>query len=93
MEHDERAERHLHAPEPGLVRWCSHGHDSPITITVDNPPPSTAVIIPSNNARVSGTAQVLDVFASAELTKEQYEITGGALTKSVIATGSPTDDG
>ncbi len=66
------------------------GTSPPITITVDNPPPSTSVIIPSNNATVSGTSQVLDAFSSAGVTKEQYEITGGALTNSVIASASPT---
>ena len=53
-------------------------------------PPSTAVIIPSNNATVSGTSQVLDALASSGATQVQYEITGGTLTESVIATATPT---
>ena len=63
---------------------------TPITITVDNPPPSTAVIIPSNNATVSGTSLVLDGTASSGVTQVQYEISGGTLTDSAIATGTPT---
>jgi hypothetical protein len=63
---------------------------TPITVTVDNPPPSTAVIIPSNNATVSGTSLVLDSTASSSVTQVQYEITGGTLTDSVIAAGTPT---
>jgi hypothetical protein len=53
-------------------------------------PPSTTVIIPSNNATASGTSQVLDAIASAGTTQVQYEITGGVLTDSVIATATPT---
>ena len=52
--------------------------------------PSTTVLIPANNATVSGTAQVLDAFASSGVTQVQYEITGGTLSDSVIATGTPT---
>jgi hypothetical protein len=52
--------------------------------------PSTIVLIPSNNAIVSGTSQVLDATASSGVTQVQYEITGGTLTDSVIATATPT---
>jgi hypothetical protein len=40
-------------------------------------PPSTTVIIPSNNATVSATSQVLDAITSSGATQVQYEITGG----------------
>lgn len=52
--------------------------------------PTTTVGIPSNNATVSSTAQVLDAAASSGVTLVQYEITGGNLTDSVIATATPT---
>ena len=52
--------------------------------------PSTFVSIPSNNATVSGTSQVLDAGASSGVTQVQYEISGGTLTDSVIATATPT---
>jgi hypothetical protein len=66
-------------------------YSSGIPITVDNASPSsTAVTIPSNNASVSGTSQVLDATASPGVTKVQYELTGGTLTDSVIATATPT---
>ena len=52
--------------------------------------PSTFVGIPSNNATVSGTSQILDAGASSGVTQVQYEISGGTLTDSVIATATPT---
>ena len=39
--------------------------------------PNTFVAIPSNNATVSGTSQILDAGASSGVTQVQYEITGG----------------
>ena len=61
-----------------------------ITINVHNSLPSTAVVIPANNATVSGTAQAFDATASSGVTRVQYEITGGTLNDSVIATATPT---
>jgi hypothetical protein len=52
--------------------------------------PSTFIGIPSNNATVSGTSQILDAGASSGVTQVQYEISGGTLTDSVIATATPT---
>jgi YVTN family beta-propeller protein len=49
-------------------------------------PPSISIIIPSNDATVSGTSQTLDATASSAVTQVQFEITGGTLTNSVIAT-------
>ena len=67
------------------------GTSAPITITVNNAPPTTAVGVPSNNATVSGTAN-LDASASAGVTKVTYEVSGGPanLVDDVIATGTPT---
>jgi hypothetical protein len=51
---------------------------------------STFVTIPSNDATVSGISQILDAGASSGVTQLQYEITGGTLTDSIVATGTPT---
>ncbi len=65
-----------------------------ITITVDNTPPTTAVLIPSNGTAVSGTSAVLDATASAsygvDIAKVQFVLTGGAFSRSVIGTAVPT---
>jgi hypothetical protein len=37
---------------------------SPITITLDNPPPTTSVLVPSPGATLSGTKQLLDASAN-----------------------------
>ena len=49
---------------------------APTTITVNNPPPTTAVGLPGNGATVSGS-QYLDASASSGVTKVQYELSGG----------------
>ncbi len=60
-----------------------------ITVTVNNVPPMTTVVLPSNGATLSGT-QVFDATASPGVTKVQYELTGGSLNDAIIATGTPT---
>ena len=60
-----------------------------ITLTVNNPPPTTSVVLPSNDATLSGT-QYLDATASPGVTQVQYELTGGSLNNTVIATATPT---
>jgi hypothetical protein len=65
-------------------------YSSGVTVTVNNPPPSTAVLIPSGGSTVKGNAVVIDASASSGLSKVQYELTGGSLTDSVIATATPT---
>jgi phosphatidylinositol-3-phosphatase len=60
-----------------------------ITITVNNPPPTTAVVLPSNNASLAANA-FLDAVASSGVTKVQYQLTGGTLTNALIATATPT---
>jgi hypothetical protein len=55
----------------------------------DAQPSSPVIVLPSNNATLSGT-QYLDATASAGVTQIQYELTGGALSDQVIATATPT---
>ena len=66
-----------------------------VSITVDNvAAPTTAVVVPATGASVSGTNVGLDASATAAsgatIAKVQFELTGGTLTKSVIATAAPT---
>ena len=49
---------------------------APITVTVDNPPPGTSVVLPSNGATLSGT-QYLDAVASPGVTQVHYALSGG----------------
>ena len=70
------------------------GYSPGITITVDNTPPSTAVVVPSTGADLSGTSATLDATASASygvgITTVQFVLTGGSFNKSVIGTATPT---
>lgn len=50
---------------------------------------SSGVILPSNGATVSAT-EGLDASASAGVTQVRYELTGGSLNHSVIATATAT---
>jgi hypothetical protein len=50
-------------------------------------PPTTTVLVPSNNATVSGTEVALDASASPGTTQVQFELNGGAL---LVATATPT---
>lgn len=52
--------------------------------------PSTAVVLPASGTTLSGISQVLDATASSGVTQVKYEITGGTLDHSVIATATPT---
>jgi hypothetical protein len=52
--------------------------------------PSTQVLVPSSGATVSGTKVVLDAGASGGTTQVQFELTGGSLSDTVIATATPT---
>lgn len=62
-----------------------------VTITVNNPPPSTGVVLPATGATVSG-AQFLDATAATGVTKVVYELSAGPtnLSDQTIATGTPT---
>jgi YVTN family beta-propeller protein len=63
-----------------------------ITVTVDNPAPSTSVVLPSNGATLSGTIQYLDATTSSGVTKVIYEVSGGPsdLSDVQVATGTRT---
>ena len=88
LEYHHRAERDYTlqsvATSGGLT-----GTSPGIAITVNNPPPASIVVAPSNNAALAGS-QYLDALASSGVTTVQYEVTGGSLTNAVIATAAPT---
>jgi hypothetical protein len=60
-----------------------------LPMQVANAAPNTTVVLPSNNATLSGN-QNLDAIASSGATQVQYELTGGSLSDQVIATATPT---
>ena len=66
----------------------------PVGIGVENPPPTTAVLIPSSGASVSGGSSLLDATASASdgipIANVKFEITGGSYEQTVIGTATPT---
>jgi hypothetical protein len=74
------------ASYPGGVSATS----APVTVTVNNPPPTSTVFVPAGGASVSGTSSVLDASASANVSSVTYELSGGTLSNHVIATGTPT---
>ena len=67
------------------------GTSTAITITVDNTPPSTSVLIPSSGATLFGPA-ILDAAASDNVgvTKVEFHLTGGTLNDASIATATST---
>jgi hypothetical protein len=64
---------------------------TPITITVNNPAPTTTVLIPSNGATLSGTAATLDASAS-NATSVEFALFGGTygLSGHLIGTATAT---
>ena len=64
----------------------------PITVTVNNQPPTVSVLIPSGGASLSGSTALLDASASSAvgIASVTYEVSGNGLTDQVIATGTPT---
>ncbi len=61
------------------------------SVTVANPTPTTAVLIPSGGASVSGASSLLDASASANVTYVAFELSGGAINgEQFIATATPT---
>jgi len=66
------------------------GTSAPVTLTVNNPPPTTAVLIPATGSTQSGGTALLDANASANVTSIKFELTGGTLNDQVISTASPT---
>ncbi len=75
------------ASGPGGSAYSSSG----VSITVDNPPPTTSVLVPSNGASLSGTAATLDASAS-NATSVKFLLFGGiyGYAASVICTTTPT---
>jgi hypothetical protein len=67
----------------------SSSTSAPITVTVNNPPPTTSILIPSNNATISGT-QVLDAAASSVGYEVEFYLTGGSLSAAVQLIANPT---
>jgi hypothetical protein len=65
------------------------GTSTGTTITVNNPPPTTNVIVPSNGATLTGS-QYLDALASNNVTTVEFHLTGGTLNNALIATAAPT---
>lgn len=65
---------------------------APISVTVDNQPPQTAVLVPAGGATLSGTAAVLDASASgtSRIISVQFELNGGGLSNDVVGTAAPT---
>jgi hypothetical protein len=68
------------------------GVSTGVTVVVDNPPPTTSVLIPSNGASVSGAQVTLDASATDKLgvTKVEFHLTGGSLNNALIATATLT---
>ena len=66
------------------------GVSTAVTVVVDNPPPTTSVLIPSNGASVSGTQVTLDASASdpGGVAKVEFHLTGGSLNNALIGTAT-----
>ena len=64
---------------------------SGVTITVDNPLPTTSILVPSNGATVSATAATLDASAS-NATSVEFLLFGGiyGFNAPVVCTAKPT---
>jgi hypothetical protein len=71
-------------------KWSSQIQE--VVIGSYNPPLTTTVVLPSDGATVSGP-QGLGAITSAGVTQVQFEVTGGDLNNSVIATATPTKYG
>ncbi len=62
------------------------------TVTVDNTPPVTSVIIPASGATLTGTGALLDATASDNVSVASvvFTLTGGTYSNSVIGSATPT---
>ena len=70
---------------------AGNSSNSTASVTVDNPTPTTAVLIPPAGASVSGTSSLLDASASANVTYVAFELSGGTINgEQLIATATPT---
>ena len=69
----------------------NYEYSTGISVTVANPTPTTAVLIPPGGASVSGTSSLLDASASANVTYVAFELSGGTINgEQLIATATPT---
>jgi hypothetical protein len=76
------------ATAPGAPNGTSAG----ISVTVNNPAPTTTVVLPANNATLLVATQYLDATASSGVTSVIYEVSGGPtdLSDVQVATGTNT---
>jgi hypothetical protein len=65
------------------------GTSAPVSVTVNNPAPTTTIVLPSNGATLSGST-LLDATASAGTAGLTYELNGNGLTNDVVATAGLT---
>jgi alpha-tubulin suppressor-like RCC1 family protein len=77
------------------VATDTNGNSAPspgVSVTVDNLPLHTQVLVPSNGATLNGTGAVLDAIASgtSDVTGVQFEVTGGSLSGHVVGTAGAT---
>ena len=68
---------------------------APVTVTVDNLPLHTAVVVPASGATLSGSSAVLDATAAgtADVTGVQFEVSGGSLSSDVVGTAGSSPYG
>jgi hypothetical protein len=66
------------------------GTSAGISVTVDNPAPASTVVLPANNATISGTTQYLDATASSGVTDVTYEVSGGSTDFSDVRVATAT---
>jgi hypothetical protein len=65
----------------------NYEYSTGVSVIVANPTPTTAVLIPSGGASVSGTASLLDASASANVTYVAFELSGGTTSgEQLVAT-------
>jgi alpha-tubulin suppressor-like RCC1 family protein len=77
------------------VATDTNGNSAPspgVSVTVDNLPLHTQVLVPSNGATLNGTGAVLDAIASgtSDVTGVQFEVTDGSLSGHVVGTAGAT---
>jgi hypothetical protein len=67
------------------------GHSAPITVTVVNSPPATSVLVPSAGATLhAGSLLDAGTTGTPPATGVTFELSGGALTNTVVGTATPT---
>ena len=72
-------------------------HDSSSTVTIDNPPPITSILIPSSGATLSGTASLdaraSDANSSNGIPRVEFHLFAGGLRGTLAATATATQYG